>query len=149
MPPKKSKRCKKVKQEGGWFFERNDPIFGKFNRYVGDKIIKPVDHFLKDTKLISRIITPVGALIGGPVGAVSGAVLGVGLNKAGYGHKPCRPSGKHPQHGCGTVILTNNSKRLIPSGLPMRAKPIYKPQTGGNSPFMLEAESANFQNLKF
>ena len=147
MPPKKSKKCKKPKQVGGWFWERNDPIFGKSNRWIGDKIIKPVDHFLKDTQLISRIITPVGALLGGPVGAVSGAVLGVGLNKAGYGHKPCRPSGKHPQHGCGTMILTNNSKRLIPSGLPMRAKPIYKPQTGGNSPFML-TNNSSFNSIK-
>ena len=149
MPPKKSKKCKKPKQVGGWFWERSDPIFGKSNRWIGDKIIKPVDHFLKDTQLISRIITPVGALLGGPVGAVSGAVLGVGLNKAGYGHKPCRPSAKHSQYGCGI---------LKPSGLPMRAKPIYKPplrkvgtpgsiQTGGNSPFML-TNNSSFNSIK-
>ena len=98
MPPKKSKRCKKVKQAGGWFWERSDPIFGKSNRYIGDKIIKPVDNLFKDTKVLSRIITPVGAFLGGPGGAIAGAVAGVGLNKAGYG---CRPRGKHPQIGCG------------------------------------------------
>ena len=76
--------------------------------------------------------------LGGPVGAVSGAVLGVGLNKAGYGHKPCRPSAKHSQYGCGI---------LKPSGLPMRAKPIYKPQTGGNNPFMLTTNSS-FNTIK-
>ena len=147
MPPNKAKRGKKKNQEGGWFFERSDPIFGKFNRYVGDKIIKPVDNDLKETKLLSKIAGPVGGFFGGPAGAVVGNLASAGLNKAGYGRKPCRPSGKHPQHGCGTMILTNNSKRLIPSGLPMRAKPIYKPQTGGNSPFML-TNNSSFNSIK-
>ena len=134
MPPKKSKKCKKPKQVGGWFWERNDPVFGASNRYIGDKIIKPVDNFLKESKLLSKIITPIGGFLGGPGGAIAGATAGVGLNKAGYGRKPCRPSAKHPQYRCGI---------LIPSGLPMRAKPTYiKTQTGGNSPFMLTTNSS-------
>ena len=37
MPPKKIKRSKKAKQVGGWFWERDDPVF--------DKVIKPVGNF--------------------------------------------------------------------------------------------------------
>ena len=136
MPPKKSKRSKKPKQVGGWFWERNDPVFGASNRWIGDKVIKPADNFLKDTKLLSRIVTPLGGLFGGPGGAVAGAAAGVGLNKAGYG---CRPRGKHPQYGCGIYI---------PKGLPMRAKPTYiRTQTGGNSPFML-TNNSSFNSIK-
>ena len=50
MPVKKSKRGKKGKQVGGWFWERNDPIFGASNRWIGDKIISPVNNFLKEPK---------------------------------------------------------------------------------------------------
>ena len=95
MPPKKSKRGKKATQVGGWFWERNDPVFEASNRWIGNKVIKPVDHFLKDTKVLSRIITPIGGFLGGPAGAVAGAVAGVGLKKAGYGYIP---SAKHPQY---------------------------------------------------
>ena len=141
MPPKKIKRSKKAKQVGGWFWERDDPVFGKSNRWIGDKIIKPADNFLKESKLLSRIITPIGGFLGGPGGAIAGAAAGVGLNKAGYGRKPSGPSAKHPQYGgIGSIY--------IPSGLPMRAKPIYiKPQTGGNSPFMLTTNSS-FNSIK-
>ena len=139
MPPKKSKRSKKPKQVGGWFWERNDPVFGKSNRWIGDKVIKPVDNFLKESKLLSKIITPIGGFLGGPGGAMAGATAGVGLSKAGYGRKPCRSSAKHPQYGCGIYI---------PSGLPMRAKPTYiRTQTGGNSPFMLTTNSS-FNSIK-
>ena len=48
MPVKK--RSKKVKQAGGWWYERNDPIFGASNRYIGDKIITPTNKFLKKRK---------------------------------------------------------------------------------------------------
>ena len=104
---------------------------------------------MKDTKLISRIVTPLGGFFGGPGGAVAGAVAGVGLNKAGYGRKPCRPSAKHPQYGCraghSQVSVLGNLK---PSGLPMCVKPIYiKTQTGGNSPFMLTTNSS-FNSIK-
>ena len=139
MPPKKSKRCKKPKQVGGWFWERNDPVFGSSNRWIGDKVIKPADIFLKESKLLSRIITPIGGFLGGPVGAIAGATAGVGLGKAGYGYKPCRPSAKHSQNGCVT---------FIPKGLPLMAKPKYiKTQTGGNSPFMLTTNSS-FNSIK-
>ena len=116
MPPKKSKKCKKPKQVGGWFWERNDPVFGASNRWIGDKVIKPADNFLKDTKLLSRIVTPLGGLFGGPGGAVAGAAAGVGLNKAGYG---CRPRGKHPQYGCGAGHSQYGGigSFLIPKGL--------------------------------
>ena len=147
MPPKKSKGCKKAKQVGGWFWERNDPVFGASNRWIGDKVIKPADNFLKDTKLLSRIVTPLGGLFGGPGGAVAGAAAGVGLNKAGYGY---RPRGKHPQIGCGAGHSQYGGigSFLIPNGLPMRAKPIYiKTQTGGNSPFML-TNNSSFNNIK-
>ena len=86
MPPKKSKRSKK--QVGGWFRERNDPVFGASNRWIGDKVIKPADNFLKESKLLSRIITPIGGFLGGPGGAIDGATAGVGLNKAEYDRKP-------------------------------------------------------------
>ena len=148
MPPKKSKRSKKAKQVGGWFWERDDPVFGKSNRWIGDKVIKPADNFLKDTKLLSRIVTPLGGLFGGPGGAVAGAAAGVGLNKAGYG---CRPRGKHPQIGCGAghSQCGGIGSIYIPKGLPMRAKPIYRPQSGGNSPFMLTTySSVNFYICK-
>ena len=139
MPPKKSKRSKK--QAGGWFWERNDPVFGASNRWIGDKVIKPVDNFLKESKLLSKIITPIGGFLGGPGGAIAGATAGVGLSKAGYGRKPCRPSAKHPQ--CGGI-----GRIYIPSGLPMRAKPTYiGTQTGGNSPFMLTTNSS-FNSIK-
>ena len=71
MPPKKSKRSKK--QVGGWFWERDDPVFGASNRWIGDKVIKPVDNFLKESKLLSKIITPIGGFLGGPGGAIAGA----------------------------------------------------------------------------
>ena len=78
-------------------------------------------------------------MFGGPGGAVAGAAAGVGLNKAGYGRKFCRPSAKHPQYGCGI---------LIPKGLPMRARPTYiKTQTGGNSPF-LQTNNSSFNSIK-
>ena len=48
MPVKK--RSKKVKQAGGWFWERSYPIFGASNRYIGDKIITPTNKFLKKRK---------------------------------------------------------------------------------------------------
>ena len=54
MPPKKIKRSKKAKQVGGWFWERNDPVFGSSNRWIGDKVIKPADNFLKESKLLSK-----------------------------------------------------------------------------------------------
>ena len=95
---------------------------------------------MKDTKILSKIITSIGGFLGGPGGAIAGAAAGVGLNKAGYGRKPSRPSAKQPQYG--------GIGRLIPSGLPMRAKPIYiKPQTGGNSPFMLTTNSSFNSNM--
>ena len=99
MPPKTSKICKNVKPEGGWFWERNDPTFGASNRWIGDKVIQPLDNDLKETKLSSKIAGPVGGLFGGPAGAIVGNLASAGLTKAGYGCKPCRPSGKCPQHG--------------------------------------------------
>ena len=141
MPPKKIKRSKKAKQVGGWFWERNDHVFGASNRWIGDKVIKPADNFLKESKLLSRIITPIGGFLGGPGGAIAGAAAGVGLNKAGYGRKPCRPSAKHPQ--CGGI-----GRIYIPSGLPMWGKPTYiRTQTGDNSLFMLTTNS-NFNSIK-
>ena len=100
--------------------------------------------FLKESKLLSRIITPIGGFLGGPGGAIAGAAAGVGLNKAGYG---CRPRGKHPQYGCGAGHSQVSAGILIPKGLPMRAKPIYRPQSGGNSPFMLTTNSS-FNSIK-
>ena len=150
MPPKKIKRSKKAKQVGGWFWERNDPVFGASNRWIGDKVIKPADNFLKESKLLSRIITPIGRFLGGPGGAIAGAAAGVGLNKAGYGCKPCRPGGKHPQMGCGAGHSQYGGigSIYIPKGLPMRAKPIYiRTRTGGNSPFMLTTNSS-FNSIK-
>ena len=109
MPAKTSKRCKKSKQSGGWFWEAHDPIFGASNRYIRDKIITPVDHFLKETKVLSKIAGPAGAFLGGPGGAIAGTVASAALNHAGYGKKHCRPSAKHMMHGCGSpFMLTHN-----------------------------------------
>ena len=80
MPFKKS--SKKVKQVGGWFWERSDPIFGASNRYIGDKIITATNKFLKP-KILSTIAGPVGSFLGGPAGAVAGAVASVGLQQLG------------------------------------------------------------------
>ena len=44
------KRSKKVKQVGGYFWERNDPIFGASNRWIGDEIINPTNKLLKKRK---------------------------------------------------------------------------------------------------
>ncbi len=52
MPVKK--RSKKVKQVGGYFWERDDPIFGPSNRYIGDKIITPTIKFLKKQKFYQQ-----------------------------------------------------------------------------------------------
>ena len=119
MPVKK--RSKKVKQAGGWWYERSDPIFGASNRYIGDKIINP-------TNKLSTIAGPVGSFLGGPAGAVAGAVASVGLQQLGYGNST-RPSGKAPQHG-------SNIYRT------------HKPMTGGNSPFLL-TNNSSFNQVKF
>ena len=71
MPPKKIKRSKKAKQVGGWFWERNDPVFGASNRWIGDKESKLLS-FLKESKLLSKIITPIGGFLGGSGGAIHG-----------------------------------------------------------------------------
>ena len=126
MPVKK--RSKKVNQAGGWWYERNDPIFGASNRFIGDKIIKPTNKFLKKTKLLSTIAGPVGSFLGGPAGAVAGAVASVGLQQLGYGIS-ARPSGKTQQYGS-HVYRT------------------HKPMTGGNSPFLLRTNSS-FNSVKF
>ena len=126
MPVKKS--SKKVKQAGGWFWERSDPIFGASNRFIGDKIIKPTNNLLKKTKLLSTIAGPVGSFLGGPAGAVAGAVASVGLQQLGYGIH-ARPSGKAPQYGS-HVYRT------------------HKPMTGGSSPFLL-TNNSSFNQVKF
>ena len=46
MPVKK----RRVKQAGGWFFERADPIFGASNLWIGDKVITPTNKVLKKQK---------------------------------------------------------------------------------------------------
>ena len=108
MPVKK--RSTKVKPVGGYFWERTDPIFGASNRWIGDKVITPVNNFLKDTKLLSTIAGSAGALLGGPGGEIAGTVATTALKHAGYGKKRCRPSAKHMQHGCGSpFMLTHNS----------------------------------------
>ena len=126
MPVKK--RSKKVKQAGGWFYERSDPIFGASNRVIGDKIIKPTNKFLKKTKILSTIAGPVGSFLGGPAGAVAGAVASVGLQQLGYGIH-ARPSGKAPQYGS-HIYRT------------------HKPMTGGSSPFLL-VNNSSYNSVKF
>ena len=126
MPVKK--RSKKVKQVGGYFWERTDPIFGASNRWIGDKVISPTNKFLKKTKILSTIAGPVGSFLGGPARAVAGAVASVGLQQLGYGIS-ARPSGKAPQHG-------SNIYRT------------HKPMTGGNSPFLLVNKSS-YNSVKF
>ena len=126
MPVKKS--SKKVKQAGGWFYERSDPIFGASNRFIGDKVITPTNNFLKKKKLLSTIAGPVGSFLGGPAGAVAGAVASVGLQQLGYGIH-ARPSAKAPQHGS-TIYRT------------------HKPMTGGNSPFLL-VNNSSYNSVKF
>ena len=126
MPVKK--RSKKSKQSGGYFWERNDPIFGASNRWIGDKVITPTNNLLKKTKILSTIAGPVGSFLGGPAGAVAGAVASVGLQQLGYGNN-ARPSGKAPQHG-------SNIYRT------------HKPMTGGSSPFLL-VNNSSYNSVKF
>ena len=126
MPVKK--RSKKVKQAGGWWYERSDPIFGASNRWIGDKVITPTNNLLKKTKILSTIAGPVGSFLGGPAGAVAGAVASVGLQQLGYGNN-ARPSGKAPQYGS-------------------RVYRTHKPMTGGGSPFLLTTNSS-FNSVKF
>ena len=126
MPVKK--RSKKVKQVGGYFWERTDPKFGDSNRWIGDKVISPTNKFLKKTKILSTIAGPVGSFLGGPAGAVAGAVASVGLQQLGYGNN-ARPSGKAPQYGS-HVYRT------------------HKPMTGGNSSFLL-VNNSSYNSVKF
>jgi hypothetical protein len=126
MPVKKN--SKKVKQTGGWWYEKSDPIFGASNRFIGDKIITPTNKFLKKTKLLSTIAGPVGSFLGGPGGAVAGAVASVGLQQLGYGNH-ARPSGKAPQYGA-HIYRT------------------HKTMTGRGSPFLL-TNNSSFNSVKF
>ena len=126
MPVKK--RSKNSKQSGGYFWSRDDPIFGASNHWIGDKVITPTNKLLKKTKLLSTIAGPVGSFLGGPAGAVAGAVASVGLQQLGYGNN-ARPSGKAPQYGS-HVYRT------------------HKPMTGGNSPFLL-TNNRSFNQVKF
>ena len=126
MPVKK--RSKKSKQSGGYFWIRDDPIFGASNRWIADKVLTPTNNLLKKTKLLSTIAGPVESFLGGPAGAVAGAVASVGLQQLGYGHN-ARPSGKAPQYGS-HVYRT------------------HKPMTGGNSPFLL-TNNSSFNSVKF
>ena len=82
MPIKTSKRGKKVKEAGGWFWERSDPMFGASNRWIGDKVITPANNFLKDTKVLSPIAGPAGSFLGGPGGAIVGTVAGTAFKHA-------------------------------------------------------------------
>ena len=126
MPVKK--RSKKSKQSGGYFWSRDDPIFGASNRWIGDKVITPTNNLLKKTKLLSTIAGPVGSFLGGPAGAVAGAVASVGLQQLWYGNN-ARPSAKAPQYGS-HVYRT------------------HKPMTGGGSPFLL-TNNSSFNQVKF
>ena len=91
--------------------------------------------------MLSRIITPIGGFLGGPGGAIAGAAAGVGLNKAGYGRKPCRPSAKHSQYGCGA-----GHSQMVIKNMPY-INTSLRPQTGGNSPFML-TNNSSFNSIK-
>ena len=82
MPVKKYKRGKKSKQSGGWFWERNDPIFGAANRWIDDKIITPFDNLLKDTKVLWSIAGPPGPFLGGPGGQIAETVAGAASKHA-------------------------------------------------------------------
>ncbi len=126
MPVKKN--SKKVKQAGGWFYEKSDAIFGASNRWLGDKVITPTNKLLKKTKILSTIAGPVGSFLGGPAGAVAGAVASVGLQQLGYGNI-ARPSGKAPQHGS-SVYRT------------------HKTMTGRGSPSLL-TNNSSFNQIKF
>ena len=64
-------------------------MFCASNRWICDKYITPVDNFLKDTKVLSRIAGPVGALFD-PTGAIAGTIAGAVIGYNGYGKKPCR-----------------------------------------------------------
>ena len=116
MPTKKT-RVKKTTngQRAGWFWERDDPVFGKSNRWIGDKIIQPTDKFLKDTKLLSTIAAPVVGFATGLaslnpiVGTVAGATAAAGLRYAGYGKHRGRPHGKHMQYGSGSPFMNPNA----------------------------------------
>ena len=155
MPVKKSKRSKKSKQSGGWFWERDDPIFGASNRWIGDKVITPTNNFLKKTKILSSIAGPVGTYLGGPLGGVAGAVAGVGLKQLGYGINT-RPTGKAPQHGSGTIGYrppdNMHQKQNIYKTLPYPVNvskqfTLQNMQRGGNSPFLL-THNSSFNSIK-
>ena len=136
--PRKQKRSKKPQQVGGWFWERDDPIFGASNRWIGDNVIQPTDNFLKSSKLLSKITGPLGALIAGPAGGLAGGVTSALLHKQGYG-KRSRPKGKAPQHGSGATVY-----RTRP--YPTRALP--KAQMERSSPFLL-THNSSFNSVKF
>ena len=136
--PRKQKRSKKSNQVGGWFWERDDPILGASNRWIGDNVIQPANNFLKTTKILSTIAKPVGTFLGGPEGAIAGGIAGEMLDQAGYGTRR-RPRGKAPQHGSGATVYKTRS-------YPIRALP--KAQMGGASSFML-TNNSSFNSVKF
>jgi hypothetical protein len=143
MPGKKTRRGKQSKQQvGGWFWEDDDPIFGKSNQWIGRNVIKPISKVvnaanegLKRTKILSTLARPIGNILGGPT---AGAVAGNYLEQAGYGTRR-RPRGKAPQHGSGATVYKTRS-------YPIRALP--KAQMGGASPFML-TNNSSFNSVKF
>ena len=103
MPIKKTKRCKRVKkcnQVGGWFWERDDPIFGASNRWIGDNVITPANNFLKKTQVLSKIAGPVGSFFGGPAGGIAGGLVGAALHSQGYGRHRLSHCNNHSSFNC-------------------------------------------------
>ena len=84
-------------QEGGWFWEQKDPIFGGFNR----KVAGAVD-WVHRNQILSKIAGgAVGFATGGPLGVVTGAVAGKVIgNATGWGaHGKPRKSRKSQKGG--------------------------------------------------
>lgn len=123
MPIKKTRKTKRSKtQSGGWFWEDDDPYFGKSNRWIkgaassiNANVIQPTNNFLKKTKLLSTIAAPVVGFASGLasfnpiVGTVAGAAAAAGVRELGYGRRRARPHGKHMQHGSGSPFMNPNA----------------------------------------
>ncbi len=59
MPIKKGKRSKA--QQGGWFYEQSDPIFGKSNKWIA-KQAGYIDYGLRKHKILSTLAPPLAGM---------------------------------------------------------------------------------------
>jgi hypothetical protein len=117
-------------QEGGWFWEQKDPIFGGFNR----KVAGAVD-WVHRNQILSKIAGgAIGFATGGPLGVVTGAVSGKVIgNATGWGAhgKPGKSQkGGNSMGGfCHKMAVEQAAKKAAKPRYHMDLHPIHPVQT--------------------